>query len=333
MDGFGMSRTTATTWFLGAAALLALASCTKKEGEEIDLSAFQGADGPKLVAMAQDTQDADRRRVAIVKISEKKWGLNEPYLSWYANRLQIDRDPTVRCAAARALAKAVAVKYLPILVGALNDRSADVRWDAAVALEKVRGEAAIDPLRKAAAEDKSPDVRAAAAKALRYYPQTKVVRTLVYCLSDDSFEVRHWAHESLTAMMGKDLGVEPADWASATGGQVPLRGPEWKRPWWDWFGTTKPKEQGPPSAPSPATTTAPAEKPWWDWAGVTQKASPAPAPAPPSTPAPASAAAPAIRAVPAAAPATSPAPAGTTTRPAPTGTATLRAVPVSAPAK
>jgi hypothetical protein len=258
-------------FLLSAAALLLTSGCTPKPGEELHAGEwFSGPSGPKIVAMATDETDADRRREGIALLSNHDWGRSEPYLKWYAQRLEVDKDPGVRCVAARALAKVGAVQYLPNVVAALRDPVPAVRMDVAVALERLLGDAAIDPLCKTAAEDGSPDVRAAAAKALRHYPQMKVVRALVYCLSDQSFEVRHWSHESLVQIVGKDMGTEPKDWAPVAGADVPLHGPQWQRPWWDWFGTTKPREPAAPAASQPTG----AGKPWWDWAGVTRSGAP-----------------------------------------------------------
>ena len=269
-----MRRPLLTAWLL-LVPLLAAGGCPK-QGQDISVSMewLLGPSGKKLGEMATDKDDADRRRQGIDKIADKDWGRREPYLAWYADCLQKDKYATVRCAAARALAKCHATGYLPVLIAALNDPSPVVRCDVAVALEHFRGEEPVDPLRKTAAEDHSPDVRAAAAKTLRYYPFPRVPPTLVYCLSDDAFDVRSWAHDSLAVLTGKDLGWEPGDWKPVVGANVPLHGPQWHRPWWDWFGRTRPQEPPSPAASRPASAPAPG---------------PVPVPAPVATPPPASA--------------------------------------------
>jgi hypothetical protein len=260
-----MRRSSRTTWLLRAAAPSLLAACallplgcSQKDG-----GGWGGPSGPQLVAMAQDTEDADRRREGINELSKKDWGLREPYLSWYANRLEVDKVATVRSAAARALGRSGAAQYLSNLATALGDPSPVVRLDVAVALDHVLGESAVEALRKTAAQDGSPDVRAAAAKALKHYPLKTVVRTLVYCLSDQSFEVRYWSHDSLVALVSKDLGYEPADWAPVLGEGAQPAPPDWRRPWWDWFGTSKPKSPAfvPASQPAPAIPPRPASAP------------------------------------------------------------------------
>jgi HEAT repeat protein len=234
------------TRFLRSAALAAalascLAGCGKPKPQELTLSERTWGVGKKrMVDLATDPDDADRRRLGIALLSDKEWGRREPYLAWFANRLEVDRNAPVRAVSARALGRAGEAKYLPQLVKALGDSSAMVRCDAAVALASVRGEEAVAPLRKAAAEDASLDVKCAAIRALRHYPRPEVVASLVYCLSDDSFEVRQQAHAALVEMTGRDMGTEAGDWSGAAGGKTPLRAPAWNRPWWDWFGTTRP---------------------------------------------------------------------------------------------
>lgn len=242
------------------------------KGKEINLTEFFfGPDGPTLVAMVLD-DDADRRWDGITKLCKKDWGLRDPYLAYFALCLEGDEAPTVRSAAARGLGMAGDPKYLPALTRALaNDRSENVRWDAAVALGKVRGEEAVEPLRKAAAEDSSLDVRVASARALRLYRDPGVVRALVYCLTDEAFDVRYAAHESLVRITGKDLGFEPGDWTPLTGAEYAVPPFRWQRPWWDWFGVKDVPEELAPS------TTRPAPKPWWDWMGVTRRRSYPPA--------------------------------------------------------
>ena len=276
-----MRRAGLTSRLLWLLPLLLAGGCPK-QGQQISLEWLTGPDGPKLAAMATDKDDPDRRREGISKIADKDWGHGEPYISWYADCLKKDKYATVRCAAARALGKSYAMKYLPVLVAAMNDPSPQVRCDVAIALARVRGEEAVDALRRAAAGDGSPDVRAEAAKTLRYYPAARVPPTLVYCLTDDVFEVRNWAHDSLVEMTGKDYGWEPADWKPVVGANIPLHGPQWRRPWWDWFGTSKPEEPPSPAASQPGE---PVKKPWWDWAGVTRRSGPPPAPQPASAPA------------------------------------------------
>lgn len=224
------------------------------------------------VEMTLDADDADQRREGIVRLSSRKWGLKEPYLKYYAMVLNTDADSLVRCAAVSALGRAGDRKYLRDIIAAMSDKSFAVRWDAAVALDNVTGEAAVEPLRRAAIHDDSTDVRMCSARALRHYNRPEVIRTLVGCLSDPAFGVRHQARASLVQITGRDMGAEPRSWAGAADGKLPPPPPiEPKRRWWRRSRRARPSE--PATQPTqPATMPATkARRPWWDWMGVTKK--------------------------------------------------------------
>ena len=232
------------------------------------------------VAMAFDPDDADKRREGIVMLSSHDWGLREPYLKGYADRLKEDPDPSVRCAGVRALARAGDRKYLPNIVAGLSDESASVRWDAAEALVAMPDDSAAEPLTRLALRDASVDVRASSAKAMRHYNQPEVLQALVRCLDDPSFTVRYQAHGSLVLLTGRDCGYDSTDWTQSLAGKLPARVPGWVRPWWDWAGVTA---KG--AAPTATSQQGASYRPWWDWAGVTV-AKPAPATSPATEPGP-----------------------------------------------
>ncbi len=163
-------------------------------------------------------------------LANKDFGLEEPYLKGYAMLLRTDDDTLVRSAAVRALGKAGDVTYLSNVVRALGDKSGQVRWDTAVALDNLVGDEAVGPLRRGALRDESADVRAACAKALRNYRTKPVAQTLRQCLEDEEFAVQYQAHESLVEMTGKDFGYDIMEWPSDL--LVAGTEPEAKKPWW-----------------------------------------------------------------------------------------------------
>ncbi len=191
----------------------------------------------EMVVMAFDPDDADRRREGIRLLSDQPWGLEEPYLKGFAVHLAKDEDSRVRSAAARALGLAEDPTYLPNVVEAMGDPVAAVRWDAAVALDRLIGDEAIETLRSHATGDDSPDVRASCARALRHYRKQTVVNTLSDCLLDNEFRVRYTARNALTEISGQDRGDDPEDWVNALDSQPVVE--EKSRSWWDWLGVTR----------------------------------------------------------------------------------------------
>ena len=197
-----------------------------------------GPKGTDQVKMAFDPDDADNRREGVVGLAKRDWGLQDPYLKGYAVLLSEDRDPTVRSAAVRALGASGDQTYLTDIILALHDKHEQVRWDAAVALDNVLGEEAIEPLCEKANEDSSDSVRRCSAKALRHYRKKQVIKTLARCLDDDALGVRYTAHKSLMEILGRDVGTESENWQQFAKGELPDSAPaETKKRWWNFANT------------------------------------------------------------------------------------------------
>jgi len=217
----------------------ALSGCSKGSSGDTSLNRMMrnlvGPSPKELVAWAFDPNDPDRRRMGVIGLSSKSWGLKEPYLKGYAALLKTDKNPLVRAAAARALGKAKDPNYAPAVTRALLDTNVNVRQDVATALDSVYDDTSAGPLRIRAASDVDQDVRAKACRALRHHRSIAVARTLVDCLSDKTFSVRHQAHTSLTDIVGEDLGYDAENWASVIVGTTlpPKSVPQKKPTWWE----------------------------------------------------------------------------------------------------
>ena len=272
--------------WIGFALIAAALPAGCKGGPHTLQEAWESMWGPspqQSVAMVFDVKDPDQRREGIVNLSRNDWGLREPYLKGYAKVLETDEDAVVRSVAVRALGKSGDVTYLPNVVEALADPSPNVRLAAAAALDRLvpiaqarqdpKADTAARPLQRQALIDTSVDVRAECLKTLQHYRDTETAATMVRCLGEPSFTVRHQAHESLVHLFGEDRGYEPADWSALLDEALPPPPPrQGKRPWWDWAGVTE--DDSPRPAPRPKTKPADAEKPWWDWMGVTESDEP-----------------------------------------------------------
>lgn len=167
----------------------------------------------ELTGMILDPSDADRRREGIVALSQHPRGLDEQPCKLYANVAANPReDVNVRAAAVDALGRSGRTEHCGGVAALLEDPSDLLRWRAAVALDTLPGEAAIEPLRKHALSDRLLDVRVAATQALRHYRRQDVAYTLLGCLNDRDFSIRFKAHGSLVQVTGQDLGYRPGDW-------------------------------------------------------------------------------------------------------------------------
>ena len=197
--------------------------------------------GPSRLDLTDRTfgaSDPDHCRKGLIRLLKYPWGAREPLLGGYAMILAAPpQEPTVRGIALRALAQAEqrAVKYMPQVANCLEDESADVRWDAAVALDRIVGESAVEVLRHHALADPSSDVRIACARALRNYRRTDVAKTLVECMGDGDYAVCYTARASLVHIAGRDRGRRPKDWLPLTQKMPPLPP---VAPWWDLLGLT-----------------------------------------------------------------------------------------------
>lgn len=216
--------------FLAMLTCLSLTGCRidKQEDGSLKFKSLQPS-VTELIAMALDPDDADKRRAGICGLSQHPWGLQEKVkvtddkgktkevevLKVYHLIASTDKDPTVRAVAINALGRAGNAKYLGTVLGGLEDGVVAVRWEAAVALDRVIGPAAVKPLTDHALRDPSMDVRAMCAKAMRHYPQRDVMETLCRVLTDQEFAVRFQAHESLVKLTGKDAQYDADDWRAA----------------------------------------------------------------------------------------------------------------------
>ena len=211
------------TWMLaGAATLAALGGCAGGASDDDAFLAGLLAPSPGETAReAFNVYDADRRRNAVNLLSGATWGGEAPYLRTY--RLLInDPDPTVRAAALRAIGRHGGIEDLPAILPYLTDRTAFVRWEAAMATQRLHHESAIDPLIKVLGEDEDADVRQAAANALAQYPQPKVFQALVGALNDDDYGVVEEAEHSLNLLTGQNLGQDGAAWLAWADGRQDL---------------------------------------------------------------------------------------------------------------
>jgi len=175
---------------------------------------FDGMVAPSPSEAARDAfnvYDPDKRRRAVVLLSNASWGGEPPYIRTY--RLLVDDpDPTVRAAAVSALGRHGDRTDVDRITNRLTtDDNRIVRWEAAKALQKMHTDKAIAPL-LAGLKDDDRDVRAASATALGQYPQRSVFDALVGALTDEDYGVVIAARDSLRTLTGQNFGDRGSAW-------------------------------------------------------------------------------------------------------------------------
>ena len=166
----------------------------------------------EAVANLQST-DADVRRVALVRISDRSYGADSPYRDVYRTTAQVDSDGLVRAMAVRALSRVRDQNSDTVLVAALGDGHPQVRLEAAKALANLPTPAAEVPLRALAqANDQPNDVRIAAIDALRHYPNLETQRVFVGQLNSSNFALAWQSRRSLFLQTKVDHRYDEAAW-------------------------------------------------------------------------------------------------------------------------
>jgi hypothetical protein len=172
-----------------------------------------------------DPSYPDRRRNAVVYLSKRDFGRQDPYVKYYAEMARTDDDHTVRAMAIRAMNRARRKNVTSLYLQSLEDSQPLVRLEAAKALANLPDEAAIPALikhlkghievlrkGKVEADDETTDVRVACADALRSFRTSEVAQALVGVLRDRDFAVCWQARVSLKLLTGKDFRYDQAAW-------------------------------------------------------------------------------------------------------------------------
>ncbi|MHC4947731.1 MAG: HEAT repeat domain-containing protein [Planctomycetota bacterium] len=160
-----------------------------------------------------DPHDPDKRREGTLLIANSPFGGGEVYVRAYRDMVQNEPDPIVRAVAIRALGRHGQPDDARLVARHLESEHEQVRWEAAKALQRLHYPAVVPQLLKTMREeDGSIQVRVAAASALGQYPQDRVVQGLVGALDDRALSLNLAAMQSLQALTGQSLGLDPRDW-------------------------------------------------------------------------------------------------------------------------
>jgi len=243
---------------LAAVGLMASVGCSGQQADKTVKRWFARKNPQQQMLVALEDEDADARRKAIEAIARSSWVRSDQAVKALAAIARTDPEPTVRCAAIRALGRCYDTRPVEPLWMILNYADypdqvrpppVQVRWDAVEVLAECarlglipldKQQAVCETLIAHALDDESRDVRIAAVRALAAFQNRRALQALISALHDSDFGVVFEAERSLIALTGRTFRYDADAWQAwlnetadpfERAGQVPesLRGP--KRNW------------------------------------------------------------------------------------------------------
>ena len=174
--------------------------------------------------MAVDQYNADDRRTGITLLSTSSFGGAPDYLEMYRDYVIKDRDPLVRAASMKALARFGTPEDALLIFPWLDrskEESSQVRRAASIALQRLHNASVVPALlRSLRDQDEENQVRASVATALGQYPENQVFIGLVASLQANDLSINLSAAQSLHTLTVKcsELigmrGMNGANWQS-----------------------------------------------------------------------------------------------------------------------
>lgn len=202
-------------WIASCVALsMACAGCETLGQDVNDLAAAIKPVTPAQAARDMlDPYDADKRRNGIVLISNAPFGGVEVYVAAYRDMVLNERDPLVKAAAIRALARWGDPEDAMRIAPYLTFENVQVRWEAAKGLQRLHNPVVVPDLVKTLGDaNEHEDVRIAAATALGQYPEDRAFQGLVAALDSRELAINEAAEQSLHDITGQSLGLDPPAW-------------------------------------------------------------------------------------------------------------------------
>jgi hypothetical protein len=166
--------------------------------------------------MALDQHNPDKRREGLTLLANSPFGGSPDYLSLYRNYIEQDRDPLVRAAAIKALARFGDSEDALVIVPWLQfetSKSTQVRRAASNALQRLHNPAVVLALlRSLRNQDEDSQVRNASAIALGQYPQPQVFDGLIEGLQSNDLSINLASAQSLHVLTGQVFGTDWDAW-------------------------------------------------------------------------------------------------------------------------
>lgn len=160
------------------------------------------------------SDDPDLRRTGILFMAAHDSGGAPVHLVTYRAAVEADTDPLVRAAAIQSLARNGGPGDAAIIAPNLEHASVQVRWQSALALQRLYDPGVLPGLLRAARNGtEQAMVREAVLYALGQYPQDQVVHVLINKgLLDRRLSINRAAAFSLQVLTGQDHGLDARPW-------------------------------------------------------------------------------------------------------------------------
>jgi hypothetical protein len=192
-----------------------LVSCVSDDFSNI-VEGFSPISPKQAALMAVDQYDADDRRTGITLLANSPFGGAPEYLRIYRDYVMEDRDPLVRAASIKALARFGNSEDAIIVARWLNRRdeqSEQVRRAAAIALQRLHNPAVVPRLLRSLRDpDEGGQIRASVATALGQYPEDQVFMGLVASLQATDLAINLSGAQSLHTLTGQVFGTDWDAW-------------------------------------------------------------------------------------------------------------------------
>jgi hypothetical protein len=199
-----------------AAAAIVVGGCDTISQDFNDFAQSIAPPSPSEAArMMLSPDDPDARRRGTLLIANSDFGSVDVYVRAYRDYVENERNPLVKAAAIRALAKHGEPSDASLIAEHLDHENVQVRWEAAKGLQRLHNPVVVpDLLAVLRSPSEETDVRVAAATALGQYPEDRVFQGLVAALDARALAVNDAARNALRVLTGQEYDLDPRAWLS-----------------------------------------------------------------------------------------------------------------------
>jgi HEAT repeat protein len=199
---------------------------------------FRAKPDPVLANLNIETPQERVKKLQEMSVTAREGGPAEAerISAELAQAIQSEEDPLIRVEILRVLAVCKTSTALAVLTAAMRDTDHDVRIVCCEAWAERGGEEAIRALSDLLANDRSADVRLAAARALGRLGDPAATTALAAALEEGDPAMQFRAVQSLRSVSGRDFGNDANAWREFANGGNPQPAPSsLVQRWLDWF--------------------------------------------------------------------------------------------------